>query len=146
MYVNLQSESTSCPAVSSHVIGLFCQKCKLMDKDFNLSTSDRLFIASTVKLEKEVANKGSLSDEKTMVINDMLRFEFIELLVRIAKLKYIDTGIHERYYNALEELFETDLRNYEQHMHPLSETYWRRGELYTLEINDCLHANLEGLK
>lgn len=42
----------------------------------------------------------------------MLRYEFIELLVRIAKAKYIDTGMHERYYNALDELFEVNLVNY----------------------------------
>jgi hypothetical protein len=75
---------------------------------------------------------------------DMLRYEFIELLVRIAKAKYIDTGLHERYYNALDELFEVELVNYTRQMNPILE--WRHQELYTLEINDCFFANLEGLK
>ena len=55
--------------------------------------------------------------------HDMLRYEFIELLVRIAKVKYIDTGLHERYYNALDELFEVELVNYTRVMNQILD--WR---------------------
>jgi hypothetical protein len=74
----------------------------------------------------------------------MLRFEFIELLVRIAKAKYIDTNIHERYYSALDEFFEVDLKRYAINLHPTST--FRQNELYNIEVNDLFHANLEGLK
>ena len=152
LYANLQGESTSYPGITSQTIGDFCKKSKLMDKDFNLSTSDRLYIASTVKIAgegeeppKPILTRGSNQSPDSMVAtSDMLRYEFIELLVRIAKAKYIDTNLHERYYNALDVLFEVDLVDYTRSMH--STTGWRHNELYTLEITDCLFANLEGLK
>ena len=95
-----------------------------MDKDFSLSTSDRLYIASTVKIAgdgeeppKQILTRGSnQSPDSLVATNDMLRYEFIELLVRIAKAKYIDTNLHERYYNALDELFEVGLINYTRDM------------------------------
>lgn len=55
----------------------------MIDKNFNISTADRLFISANY-CEAPVAGNSS---------KDLLRFEFLEVLVRIAKAKYIDTNI-----------------------------------------------------
>lgn len=85
----------------------FCQKSKLMDGDelpqFNIGTSDRLYIAATnknsdVEIPEQVTVRGpTASPDQMQTTNDMLRYEFIEMLVRIAKAKYIETGLRERY-------------------------------------------------
>lgn len=50
VYKNLQGESTVYPGITSQTIRDFCKLSKLIDKDFNLETSDRLYIASTGKV------------------------------------------------------------------------------------------------
>jgi hypothetical protein len=94
---------------------------------------------------KEITVRGpNTTPDSIMATNDMLRFEFIELLVRIAKAKYIDTNLQERYYNALDEFFEVDLKRYVRYLNPT--TSFRQNELYNIEVNDLFHANLDGLK
>ena len=50
IYKNLQAESPIYPGITSQTICDFCKKSKMVDKDFGIATSDRLFIASTVKV------------------------------------------------------------------------------------------------
>lgn len=52
----------------------FCEKCKIFDKNVILATIDRIFIATNVELEKMDENPDKA----------LCRFEFFEILVRIA--------------------------------------------------------------
>ena len=53
----------------------------MMDKTMNLASCDRLFIASNYN----EANPGGSNKE-------LIRYEFFEILVRTAHLKFIATG------------------------------------------------------
>jgi len=58
--------------------GNFCERCNIIDgKGVTLSTVDRTFIAATVAVEGR-----QLSEDKPA--NALCRFEFLEILVRLA--------------------------------------------------------------
>ena len=67
-----------------------------MDKNVNLSTVDRLFIATNVDLGDA---KNDDNPDKALC-----RFEFYEILVRLAQAKFKDPGICGTYAEALEKL------------------------------------------
>jgi hypothetical protein len=65
----------------------FCEKAEIFDKVINVSTIDRLFIASNYEVEKNDDNPD----------RELCRFEFMEILLRIANAKYRETGICKTY-------------------------------------------------
>lgn len=82
----------------------FCEKCSFFDHKLTLSTIDRLFIATNYEIEDNAENPDRALN----------RFEFFEILIRIANVKFRETGIVHSYSDALEKLLkEHVLVNYE---------------------------------
>lgn len=105
----------------------------MIGKNFNISTADRLFISANFS-EHHVAGNTA---------KDLIRYEFLEVLVRIAKVIYVDTGICTTYTAALESLFNAITPNF----HPFQTWQrWREEELWTNECNQILEANQWGLR
>ena len=65
-----------------------------MDNVVNIATVDRAFIGAT---RKDV--------ETAAPCNGLRRFEFIEILVRLANMKYYETKVVKTYAEASEKLF-----------------------------------------
>jgi len=57
-----------------------------------MSDADRLFIAANYD---PTGNEGGDN-----AATELIRYEFIEVLVRIIRVKYIDTGMHETYVDG----------------------------------------------
>ena len=53
-----------------------------------------------------------------VAINDAIRCQLIEYIVRIVKVKYVDTGIHDNYTQGLEFFFKTVLPRYARFLKP----------------------------
>ena len=71
----------------------FCQQAGIVDKrGACLATIDRLFIAADFEQERLINNEKKL----------LMRFEFIEALVRLAKSKYSWTGATTNLAEAFE--------------------------------------------
>lgn len=82
----------------------FCEKCSFFDHKISISTIDRLFIATNYEIEDNIENPDRA----------LCRFEFFEILLRIANAKFRDTGIVHNYSDALEKLLKDHvLNNYE---------------------------------
>jgi len=65
----------------------FVQDTELLDQNVGLATFDRVFIATNVNPNKPQNKEDQVSTQ------ELERFEFWELLVRLATAKYKDTGI-----------------------------------------------------
>ena len=74
----------------------------------------------------------------------MLRHDLMEFLLRVVNAKFIETSICVNYVDALEHLFNEILPRSEPHVKEWQE--FRDRELWTLEVNDCLFANVLLLK
>lgn len=67
----------------------------------------------------------------------------MEILVRIARTKYMETGQASSYETALDKLFDEHLS---QHTPTQAWQRWREQELWTLPINDMYNFNLDTLR
>jgi len=132
IFINLASKSNF-PSVTNLDFTTFCDNCKMIDaKTFNLADIDRLFIATNVEI---VANDENPDKE-------LCRFEFFEILLRIGDFKYRQKGVCNTYSEALEKIVKENVfANYK----PAPWQEFRDRELYTVEVNDVLEANLKGL-
>ena len=69
---------------------------KLLDKNLNTATIDRLFIATNVELVAMDDNPDK----------ELCRFELLEILVRMSGAKYKDHGITSTYSEGLKKILE----------------------------------------
>ena len=133
MYIILISNSNF-PSITWNDFTTFVNNWKLIDENLQLSTVDRLFIAT---------KSGNSTDLKDFPERDLARFEFYEIIVRMAGAKYKDWGKWENYAHSVRTIIEEDFIQF------FNISKWqdfREKELWTLEVNDVLNANIEALK
>ena len=76
----------------------FCEvatKSKFLDQFVNISSVDRSFIAANLKVEGAGAAPS----------NGLKRFEYFEILVRLANIKYLESKLVSTFAEATEKLF-----------------------------------------
>jgi len=78
------------PFMTPLILSEFCLQCKLVDDRLKLANIDLLFVS---------ANNGRLGNIKNKA--GLIRSEFFEFLVRIAKFKYTETGMFTTIHEAL---------------------------------------------
>ena len=84
------------PAITMLDVSAFCAECRIIDSKLNTSTVDRAFIsAATPNLEgpdnKQAFRDGTKAELlKLQPEAALTRFQFIEILVRIAGYKYLN--------------------------------------------------------
>jgi len=106
----------------------FSTMCQLLDKKFlNTAAIDRLFIAVNVELEAQDDNPN----------RELCRFEFFEIIVRIALCKYQELGISA--VQSLKKLLEEHIFRYGTGSNAIA---FRKEKLYQVEVNDVLEVNL----
>lgn len=96
-----------------------------------MSTIDRIYIATNVSF-----NDNSNADR------DLNRFEFCEILVRLANTKYKESGICSDLSTALKKLLDDNIfpNTEELYGKPFRDQY-----LYTNDVNDIFLRNEYGL-
>jgi len=118
------------PNISLIEFGEFAENCHIIDnKIITMSTIDRLFIATNYEVEDNDENPNRALN----------RFEFIEILIRIANTLYRETGHASTYADALDLLLSNNI------FPKYDDTHWqsfRDKELWTQDVNDILEANL----
>ena len=130
MYVAAKSNF---PNIGQLDWGEFATSAKLKDSVVDTSALDRTFIAANLKVEGQ-GNAPS---------NGLKRFEFLEILVRLANTKYLETKICKTYAASTEKLITECIL---PHYAPEPWQEWRDKELWTIDVNDIFEANLENLK
>jgi hypothetical protein len=89
-------------------------------------------------VSSQVGKIGSIKNKSGFV-----RSEFIEVLVRISKFKFLETGICPSYHEAFNHLIENFIK---PNFNLLPWQEFRTNELWTLEVNDVMETNMVGLK
>lgn len=87
---------SSYPTIATNELTSFAQKCNLLDKYVNLSALDRIIITTNV-------NAHNL---KSSAERDLHRYEFLEIIVRLANAKFKETGQVKSTIEALEKLLK----------------------------------------
>jgi len=135
IYHYLISKS-SYPAIGWQDFTNWCFQIKVVPDDkVPLATIDRAFVAANVELEKI---PGNVNPD-----NALNRYEFVEIIVRLAKAKYIDTGNTKSYSEALKKLIQNHILK-----HDSSDPWqmFREKKLWTVPVNDLMEPNVPALK
>ena len=111
----------------------FATKARFLDAQVNIACVDRSFIAANLKV----------ADQATAPSNGLKRFEFLEILVRLANSKYGEPKIVKTYAEATEKLITECVIPYYT---PDPWQEFRDKELWTIDVNDLLESNLESLE
>ena len=94
---------------------------------------DRLFIAVNVELVDMADNADRA----------LCRFEFYEIIVRIAQAKFVDSGMFHSIAEATEHLIENYLVRFR--FERMEGQEWRTRELWTIEIDAFYKANIKNI-
>jgi hypothetical protein len=98
-----------------------------------VSTIDRVFIATNVEIV-------DLEDNPD---RDLCRYEFYEILVRMAEEKYRKPNIASSLPEAVEMILKENV--YKNSDFVISWQRWRSEELWTIIVDDLYKVNLESL-
>lgn len=99
-----------------------------------MSTIDRLFIATNVEMVELEDNPD----------RDLCRYEFYEIIVRMADERYRKSGDSLTLPEAVERMITENVDKFSNFVLPWQS--WRSQELWTLRIDDLFRANLDTLK
>mmetsp|Transcript_3421 Transcript_3421/g.4525 ORF Transcript_3421/g.4525 Transcript_3421/m.4525 type:complete len:361 (-) Transcript_3421:254-1336(-) len=124
--------SSAWPNIGSLDFCDFAGKAKILDNVVNISSVDRTFIAATLKVT-----------ESTAPSNGLRRFEFLEILVRLGNIKFLESKIVKTYAEATEKLLKECVIPY---FVPEPWQEFRNKQLWTMDVNDIFEANLTNLK
>ena len=121
--------ASSWPTISMNDFTSFANQCKLLDQKYiNLSALDLLFVATNVSTNKYVQSAE----------RDLNRYEFIELMVRTAIFRYLDTKLADTNCKAIEMLLN-------ELIYPNARTmngeHFRKYYCYNIKTNELLSKN-----
>ena len=85
--------SSAWPNIGQLDFADFAAKAKFLDNFVNLSAIDRTFIAANLKVSDSAAPSNGLK-----------RYEFLEILVRLANIKYLESKIVKTFAEATEKI------------------------------------------
>jgi hypothetical protein len=134
IYIWLQSSSDSYPGISSLDFARFMHSMKMVDSKLPSSRIDQIFLRSIMFLDP-LATKPIV----------MYRWSFLESLVRLSKDKYMDTNYETTYAGALNRLIH---KKFIPNLDKVDFEPWqemREDYIWTLEMDDLLRANIEGI-
>ncbi len=111
----------------------------MIDEACTMSDLDRFFIAVNVNLDKKDITTGKAEDNPDRAL---CRYEYLEILVRIANRKYRESG---RAAGAVDSMRMLLKAMFTEHDDPEIHGY-RLRRVWTLPVDDLLRGNLEELK
>lgn len=134
-YLDLQQASVY-PFVNKMELSVFCERAKLVDEKINTAACDLLFVSSNQAMRPGIKNKTGL-----------IRGEFLEFVVRLAKFKYLDPphgsgGPAKSFRDAVDQVLNKFIK---KNYNPQSWQGFRTNELWTIDVNDVFDVNLEGV-
>ena len=127
------ASTSNFPSITLNEMTAYAKTTNIFDKNLTMPTLDRLFIAANVDLNGN-GDAGS---------NSLCRYEFLELIVRIANEKYRKPKLANSVAESVQMLIDQNIK-------PNSyESQWqgfRDKSLWTIDVNDIFEANLQNLR
>jgi len=112
----------------------FCTECDILDPNVPLATIDRIFITANVERDEKHADNPPTA---------LQRFEFLEVIARVALAKFKEPGIFSTVHESIQKLLD-------EHLFRLGDAgewqEFRDKKLWTLEVNAVFAANLDLLR
>ena len=127
-----QAARSSFPCISWLKYQEMCEECEIIDKDLNIEVLDQIFMDTSIDLEE-------MPEEPS---TELQRFQFMEVIVRLAEAKYLKRGTCSSYAASVRKLLDEHILRIE------GQDRWqefRDQELWQPDVDDLFKANLEHL-
>ena len=127
-----QAARSSFPCISWLKYQEMCEECEIIDKDLNIEVLDQIFMDTSIDLEE-------MPEEPS---TELQRFQFMEVIVRLAGAKYLKRGICSSYAASVRKLLDEHILRIE------GQDRWqefRDQELWQHDVDDLFKANSEHL-
>ena len=122
------ASNSSYPTMGLNDFTTFINTSKIMDKNVNLATVDRQFIATNV----------SVNPYKQSAERDLHRYEFVEVIVRLGISKYKDPKIAPNLHEAAEMILKNDVIGKNKSVDGFN---FREKYMYNLKCDEILKKN-----
>lgn len=117
------------PAISMNDFTSFANHCKILDHDrMKLADLDLILVATCVS-QHQYVNSASL---------EQTRYEFFEMIVRVADYAYKQTKICKTLVQSIEKVLEEKIYPHAQQM---DGEHFRRYQCYAVKVNEILKKN-----
>ena len=125
---------SSYPTIAMNEFTSFAQKCQFMDNsNINLAALDRILITTNVAIHNYTSSAE----------RDLQRYEFLEIIVRMANAKYKETHQANTTVQAIEKiLFENIFNNAKS----VGGETFRKYHCYNVKTNEILKKNEAQIK
>jgi hypothetical protein len=120
------------PVIDREEFQKICNTWQVRDDRLKTADIDRCFIATNVEIEENDANDDLA----------LCRFEFFEIVVRLSKVKFLDSKLEPSLSSAVRRM----MKQHVQMFNPVPfGVDWFERTLATPEVNELLRVNLDGL-
>lgn len=126
IYAFYTANSQSFPLMGQNDVTGFVYRCKVFDRSFNLALLDRCLIATNT-----LCKSGIDKDPNERTLH---RYEFIDMLIRLAYAKYRESKICLNLHESIEKLITDNILPYHQN-HTLDGNKFRQEFLYGKELS-----------
>jgi hypothetical protein len=138
VFLHYVANSASYPALSDKDMVMFAHRSRLFDRLLNPVTFDKTLISTIQPPPTNQYKKASSGDRK-----ELHRYEFVEMIVRLAQIKYRDSKACPTLHEAVETLIVNDLLKHNTQLNGLE---WRHRNLYNAEVSEVFKKNATILK
>ena len=117
---------------------MFAHRSRLFDRLLNQVTFERCLSTTILPATSNQHKKASSGDRK-----ELHRYEFVEMIVRLAYIKYGDAKACPTLHEAVETIIVNDLLKHNTQLNGLE---WRHKNLYNAEVSEIFKKNTTVLK
>lgn len=117
---------------------IIAHRSKLFDRLLNAVTFDKCLITTIYPTQSNQYKKASSGDRK-----ELHRYEFVEMIVRLASIKYRDTKVNNHLHEAVENMIVNDILKYNPQLNGFE---WRHKHLYNAKVTEIFKKNAAVLK
>jgi len=117
---------------------IIAHRSKLFDRLLNAVTFDKALTTTIFPTPSNQFKKASSGDRK-----ELHRYEFVEMIVRLASIKYRDTKVCQNLHDAVENMIVNDILKYNPQLNGFE---WRHKHLYNAEVSEIFKKNMTVLK
>ena len=137
IFIMATNASLSPPDFKKDAFYKFCSQARIPSGRLNRGIIDTLFKATNFEIGDD--------DDDQNDDNALIRFEFLEIFVRIAQCKYIEFGkMNITISQAVSRLLQNHILPMHQKFTPWQS--WRTNELYCYQVSDLLEINQRSLQ
>ena len=111
-----------------------CNQWKVIDKNLTVSCVDRVFINTNFEMDDLEENDDT----------GLCRFEYVEIIARMAKRKYLESSICSTIGEAVEKILTEHI--IPNTIAPMDGKEFRENQLWTLEVDDLFKDNMVAIK